>query len=611
MYRLKKVLSLFLIILIITVSFSSSLGLQSFAVQITTMYIEPTTSVNIRSGPGTEYPAITTVGYSTATIVDINPTTDKNGKYQWYHIIHSNGTDGWIAYDASYIRIVTYNPDSTFEEQLNAFPTSYRDPLRVLKAAYPNWTFIPDPVNINFWDAVALESTDMRKQVSLSSQPVSWRSMGSGCYDWNTNTWFTRNGGWTGASREIVAFYMDPRNFLNTTDIYQFLQQGYDAINQTEDGVAKIISGTFMEVNYNDPNDAEYGGSYAKVIMAAAEAAQISPYILAAKIRHEIGTGQKNPDGSYTQPTMVSGTVAGYENYYNFFNIGASGANNEEVITNGLKRAVNEGWTTRSHAIKDGALFLSNNYIAKGQDTYFYQDFNVHHPDQLWHQYAEAVHDAVSKAKALSKSYIEQNTFPLVFKIPIFPNMPENAAAKPVSSESCNNYYFSNVSVSGLTPSFSMYTNQYNLQITGDTAISVTPVKDAVYVGETSFSVKVGSNAIPLTVKAQTGYVTDYYIYVESTVDCTVTVTANESSNQVPDTPPDDSSSEVSVMAGDTNGDGKISLSDLANLRLHLLGKFVLEGNNSIGADTNKDGKISLSDLANIRLHLLGLYTIS
>ena len=64
------------------------------------------------------------------------------------------------------------------------------------------------------------------------------------------------------------------------------------------------------------------------------------------------------------------------------------------------------------------------------------------------------------------------------------------------------------------------------------------------------------------------------------------------------------------IVKGDTNGDGKITLSDLANIRLHLLGKFVLKDNNSLGADTNKDGKISLNDLANVRLHLLGLYTI-
>ena len=239
------------------------------------MYIEPTTSVNIRSGPGTEYPAITTVGYSTATIVDINPTTDKNGKYQWYHIIHSNGTDGWIAYDASYIRIVTYNPDSTFEEQLNAFPTSYRDPLRVLKAAYPNWTFIPDPVNINFWDAVALESTDMRKQVSLSSQPVSWRSMGSGCYDWNTNTWFTRNGGWTGASREIVAFYMDPRNFLNERQVFMFETLSYNSSFHTKEGVEAMLKGSFMEGKLADSVNNK---TYVDAFIDAAITHNVSPF---------------------------------------------------------------------------------------------------------------------------------------------------------------------------------------------------------------------------------------------------------------------------------------------------------------------------------------------
>ena len=63
-------------------------------------------------------------------------------------------------------------------------------------------------------------------------------------------------------------------------------------------------------------------------------------------------------------------------------------------------------------------------------------------------------------------------------------------------------------------------------------------------------------------------------------------------------------------MVGDANGDGKISLSDLAKIRLHLLGEVTLKGDNLTGADANKDGKISLSDLAKVRLHLLGEITL-
>lgn len=623
MKRFNKFVSLVLILLIIGISVIQNTTFTSVAAPITTAYIEGT-DVRVRKGPSTNHTIIEQISYRNATVL----SEVKEGDYTWYQITYHNGTEQITGYirNAEYIRIVTYNPDATFEEKLKAFPESYHEALRQLKAVYKNWEFIPDPVNMTFEQAVALESVDMKKQVSFKSQPVSWRSMGQGSYDWNKNQWVVTNGGWTGASREIVAYYMDPRNFLNTSEIYQFLQQGYNPNYQTEAGVNAIINGTFLATNYVDPkDDPKYGGSYVKVIMEAAKQSGVSPYILASKIRQEIGVNAT---------AMVSGETEGYKGYYNFYNIGASGSDAATTLKNGLERAKSEGWDTRSKAIISGAKFLSNNYIVKGQDTYYYQDFNVHNPDSLWHQYAQAIHDAVAKGKLLAESYIRETNFPLTFRIPIFLNMPPSVSAKPVSNENKNNYYFAAISAPGLTPSYLINNYKYDLKIAGNTTIAVQPVADATYTGKLSYPIKKGLNAIPLTVKAQTGYISTYYINIDSSVDCTVTINVSKIQNS--DIPNDTSStgssnslsgtssstsSNVSsnpssatpnsvIVKGDTNGDGKITLSDLANIRLHLLGKFVLKDNNSLGADTNKDGKISLNDLANIRLHLLGLYTI-
>ena len=49
------------------------------------------------------------------------------------------------------------------------------------------------------------------------------------------------------ASKEIIAHYMDPRNFLGVNSVFQFLEQSYDGNIQTLEGVKKIIAGTFME----------------------------------------------------------------------------------------------------------------------------------------------------------------------------------------------------------------------------------------------------------------------------------------------------------------------------------------------------------------------------
>lgn len=585
MHKLKKSFSLCLVLLITLTSIFSGVNLNVSASTVTTAYIEGS-NINVRVAPSKTDTIIEKISYTTATVLEtVNDGT-------WLKITYHNGIEqitGYIFYDSSYIRVVTYNPDADFETKLLAFPESYRDALRGLKAIYKNWEFIPDPVTITFAEAVALESVNMRKQVSFSSQPVSWRSMGSGAYDWNKGEWVVTNGGWTGASREITAYYMDPRNFLNTTEIYQFLQQGYDPSYQNEEGVKKIIAGTFMEVNYSDPNDIVYGGSYAKVIMEAAKQAGVSPYILASKIRQEIGVSVTN---------MVSGTYSGYEGYYNFFNIGASGGDSGTVLINGLSRAKSEGWDTRSKAIIGGAKFLSNNYISRGQDTYYYQDFNVHKPNELWHQYAQAIHDANSKGKLMADSYINETDFALTFKIPVYTAMPESVSPLPVSNSSKNNYYFENISVSGLTPSFSIFTYNYDMHISGDTTVYVKPVNGASYVGEGSYQIKNGNNTVSLKVKSETGYITDYVLNIDSSVDCTLTVSSGTA--PIP-----------TVKRGDTNGDGAITLSDLANIRLHLLGKFTLSGDNAYAADTNKDNQITLSDLANVRLHLLGLFTIS
>ena len=597
---MQKLKHYFAFLLVFSV-FLSSIYINNLTVNastVTTAYIEGT-DVNVRKEPSTasNVQIIEKLSNTSVSVVD----SVRNDEGLWYKVTYHNGTEqitGYIFYNEDYIRIVTYNPDASFEEKLKAFPEDYRDALRSLHSKYPNWEFIPDPVNLTFDEAVALQSVNMRKQVQVSSSTVSWRSMGPGSYDWSKKDWVNNNGGWTGASREIIAYYMDPRNFLNASDIYQFLQQSYSA-DQNEAGVRKIVAGTFLENGYTDKNDQNYSGkdAYVKVIMAAAKQSGVSPYIIAGKIIQEQGTKGTS--------CLISGTYKGYSNVYNFFNINASGKTEEAVIKNGLEYAKQQKWFTRSASIIGGAKFLSSGYISSGQDTYYYQDFNVHDPDNLWHQYAQAVHDAYNKGYAIADSYREEIGYALNFKIPIYSAMPEKISVKPEKSKKLNNYYFSSISVSGLTPSFSMFDYSYNLFVTGDTTVYVKPVDGATYAGRTSYSLKPGRNRVHLYAKSQTGYVTDYMILVNATINCTLTVTTTP-----PGTKPNNPTITPTVIRGDTNGDNKISLSDLANIRLHLLGLYTLKGNNATGADTNKDGKISLSDLANVRLHLLGLFTI-
>ncbi len=467
--------------------------------------------------------------------------------------------------------------DGNFEEQISSFPESYKNSLRTLHSIYPNWKFYADYIDLTLDKAAELET--VRKVTDDKS--VSWRTMDKGSYDWGSGTWVSlETGRWHYASREVIKYYMDPRNFLNEQYIYTYMKQNYDPTSQNEEGVRKMVSGTFLENNYSDPNDTEYGGSYVAVIMEAARQSGINPYMLAATILQEQGKG-------------TSDLIAGP--YYNFFNISANGDN---PVTNGINYAKGRGWDTRSKSIIEGATFSGNNYVSAGQNTYFYINYNIKDINKLWHQYATAVHNASSSGKKLERTYKDLKSAELDFLIPVYKDMSDTASQLPERNGNLNNYYFESINAEGLTPSFDRFIhNDYSLRVSGDSTVYVKLPESAEYAGDASYNLNSGSNYIALRVRSQSGYYSEYYIDVWAGSPCRLTVSTENSPVAV-------------VKKGDTNGDGKVTLMDLANVQRHMLGLISLTGNNFVGADTNSDGKISLIDLANIQRHLLGIINL-
>ena len=64
------------------------------------------------------------------------------------------------------------------------------------------------------------------------------------------------------------------------------------------------------------------------------EVRNVSPFHLAARVLQEQGQGNS---------ALISGTYPGYEGYYNFFNIGATGNTDQKVIESGLQYAKEHG----------------------------------------------------------------------------------------------------------------------------------------------------------------------------------------------------------------------------------------------------------------------------
>lgn len=491
-----------------------------------------------------------------------------------------------ILFSAAFGSTVSVCADTSFEEQLAAFPESYKSYLRELHAIYPNWKFYADNINMTLDEAAELEL--IRKVTEYKD--LSWRSMDKGSYDWGTDKWVSmEDGRWYYVSREVIKYYMDPRNFLNSNNICMFMLQYDNSSVQNEEALKNVVKKTFLETGYNNKNDTAYGGSYIKVLMEAAKLSGVNPCILASAIIQE--QGKKGNTG------LISGTYGGYEGYYNYFNIGANG-NNPTV--NGLERAKREGWDTPSKSIINGAKFWREKYIDKGQDTYFYMNYNIKDPANIWRQYATAVHDSASKGYNVSKAYADLKTAELDFLIPVYKDMPAAVSALPTKTESLNNYYFNSVSAVGLTPSFNRFVYKYDLAVTGDSTVSVSVPSGAVYVGAASYQLNAENNTVRLTVKSQTGYTRDYVIDVFAYRACTLYV---DSGGTTPINP----TPEPEIMRGDTNGDGNINGRDLANVQMHILNVKILSGNNFLGGDTNQDGKINGRDLANVQMHILGI----
>lgn len=103
-----------------------------------------------------------------------------------------------------------------------------------------------------------------------------------------------------------------------------------------------------------------------------------------------------------------------------------------------------------------GSSYYGENFVSQGQDTFYLKKFNVQGSNLYKHQYMTNVEGAAGEGAKLSRAYTDaMKKEPLVFKIPVFNNMPEAACPKPETTGSPNNKLAS-LEVEGysLTPTF-------------------------------------------------------------------------------------------------------------------------------------------------------------
>ena len=453
------------------------------------------------------------------------------------------------------------------------FPASYHAALTELHEAHPNWVFTPYAASMRWSEALDAES---RVGVNLVSATAlaSWKSMENGAYDWSAAKWIGKDGDkWVAASRQIVAYALDPRNYLTETHVFAFLKQSGGAA-ETESGVQAILNGSFLSGSFS------VGGktyTYAKAVLDAAKAADMSAYMLAARLRQEQGVSGN---------TLGRGTVPGYAGYYNPFNIKAYATATADTYTNGAAYAKSRGWDDPYKAIVGGAAYIAEGYVAVGQDTLYLQKFDLVPAGGLYaHQYMTNTTAIFNEATNLYKAFPDDALdAPLEFLIPVMAYMPEAVCARPVSSGN-NNCYLSALSVDGKPISgFDRYKTAYTLSVNTDRiTLDVACGVGASVVGSGVHTLSFGKNELTVTVTAPSGIVNTYTL----SVTCTATGTAPPTT--APSTKP-----SLSAVRGDADGDGRVSVLDVLAVRRHLLGLETVTG----GGDYDGDGVITEADIA-------------
>lgn len=330
---------------------------------------------------------------------------------------------------------VTAMTDAQFEKSMTeeGFPDSYKESLRTLHKSYPYWQFQSYKTGLDWTEALEAESVVGKNLISISKSKA-WKSTEEGAYDATSGEWKIFDGStWVAASKEAVAYYMDPRNFLNERSIYQFESLEYQPQYQTEEGVNVILSNTpFYDktFSYTDPDtEEEKNISYTGAFLKAAEISGVSPYHLASRVKQEVVTG------ATTTSIAVTGENSTYPGIFNFYNIGAVSSTNPAL--KGLAWASKgttylRPWTDRYRSIVGGAQYIGTSYINKGQNTGYLQKFNMTANQRYEHQYMTNVEAAYAEAIKTKKAYEDKmDKAPIVFSIPVYENMPESNCSAP------------------------------------------------------------------------------------------------------------------------------------------------------------------------------------
>ena len=618
--------------------------------------------------------AVTELAFGTGVKV-----TGKSGNM--YKITYDTNKTGYVS--ANYVinvdagkRTTNVSGIETYDNYCNSliskgFDRSYCQYLYHLHSKYPNWEFKADVLEYTLDEATAEEEGKVVLQTK------------------NSNYWLNGKyieGDYYYINQAVIASFMDPRNSLYESLIFQFLDLE-SSKNISNDNALKKIAGS--------GNLSKYFDEFEK----AAVTVSINPVHIMARSEQE-GANKSNYGaitGLYTTSTGRK-SAQGYslDGYYNFYNIGSyTDSNYDYTVQRGLAYAAgflesnscivknsngkyeysaskcgqlsyNRPWNTPEKAIIGGAEFIANDYVRKGQDTLYYQKFNVSTYSSYTdfsHQYMTNIHAPVNEGGRIYEAYKAGNLLnsKFTFIIPVYKNMSPDVS-EPVDKSS--NSRLSSISIDGKAISdfdavrveytYNAITSANSIKVEAKTEDSKASVSGT---GTYNFTSD-GTVKVTLTVTAEDGSKTVYVVDIKKVVpseSITVndvvskmgvkvdgsimygispgtevstlvkTVTSNKgqasvvnSSNKSKTTGALASGDKITIsgtnekkvytiaVRGDVNGDGAVKINDLILVQSHILNKGKLTGYKLYAGDTNYDGAVKINDLIMIQSQILG-----
>lgn len=317
-------------------------------------------------------------------------------------------------------------PVSTISD---TFPKTYQSYIDKLKEIYPNATFKAVYTGLEWSTVLKHESYEVKKGISLvpSSYSAVWKKDGKNIY---------MDGNFVIASKSAVAYVLDPRNSLYDKTVFQFEGLSYNP-NITTEVIEKVIVsspmvGTYAKKYKNAGTWIDMDMSYAEIIDKAGKEQGVSSVYIASRMIQETS-------GDIVNNGSINGSNATYPGVYNFFNIGSTpNADGTGSVVNGLKYAKGQGWTTPYLSISGGVNEIKSSYIKYGQDTVYFQKFDVNNPygnaaALMAYQYQTNIMAPTSESLISYKAYNKLNMLDTAFTfyIPVYNNMPQDPTPYP------------------------------------------------------------------------------------------------------------------------------------------------------------------------------------